>query len=152
MNKIIPYVGCGEYDLSMTLEEVRQKLKSSGIKFRQEHWDNKRCTPEVPWDIIRIDNTMSMFFAKDKMFKMYFETPSTWILENGITTNMSIKEASLIDDSIVYNEDEEDFESSNGYWLEESLDTGKIESITIFIKELLDDDIFYSYEWIKDNR
>ena len=149
MNKILPYSVYGEYKLSMTLDEVKQKLNNDRIKFRQEHWDNKGCTPEVAWDIVKIDNTMSMFFAKNKMFKMYFETPSFWMIENGISTKMTIDEAKAIDRSILYNDDEEDYESPNGYWFEESLDTGKIESITIFIKEILDDDEFYSYEWTK---
>ena len=148
-NKIIPFYGYGEYNLSMTLEEVRNLLKSKGTPFKQEHWDNSGCTPEVDWNIIRIGNTLSMFFAKNKMFKMFFESPNKWMLDNGIYIGMTINEATDIDNSIVFNDDEEDFESSKGYWLEESLESGKIESITIFIEEVLDDEIFYSYEWIK---
>lgn len=149
MKKIIPFVGYGEYVFSMTLDEVRQKLNKEGIRFRQEHWDNKGCTPEVAWDIIRINNTMSMFFAKNKMFKIYFESPDVWQLENGIEIKMTIDDAQKIDNSLKYNDDEEDYESSNGYWIEESLESGKIESITIFIKEVLDDEEFYSYNWTK---
>ncbi len=149
MKKIIPFVGYGEYVFSMTLDEIRQKLNDEGVRFRQEHWDNKGCIPEVAWDIIRIDNTMSMFFAKNKMFKIYFESPDIWRLENGIEIKMTIEDALKIDNSLKYNDDEEDYESSNGYWIEESLESGKIESITIFIKEVLDDDEFYSYNWTK---
>ena len=149
MKKIIPFVGYGEYVFSMTLDEVRQKLNKEGIRFRQEHWNNKGCTPEVAWDIIRINNTMSMFFAKNKMFKIYFESPDIWQLENGIEIKMTIEDAQKIDNSLKYNDDEEDYESPNGYWIEESLESGKIESITIFIKEVLDDEEFYSYSWTK---
>lgn len=147
--KIIPFYGNSEYNFSMTLDEVRTLLKCKSIPFRQEHWDNKGCTPEVAWDIIKIDNTLSMFFAKNRMFKMYFESPDKWALDNGICIGMTIREAKAIDNSLIFNDDEEDFESSNGYWLEESLGSGKIESITIFINEILDDNAFYSYEWTK---
>lgn len=41
----------------------------------------------------------------------------------------------------------EDWSSENGYWLEDSLDTKQVISITIFIQALLDDDLFEKYAW-----
>lgn len=146
-NKIVPFVGYDEYNFSMTLKAVREKLKKKQIAFKQEHWDNKGSTPEVAWDIIRLDTGLSMFFAKNRMFKMYFEGSGTWELENGISTGMLLTKAKEIDDSIKFNEDEEDFESKNGYWIEEDVKSGLIASIAIFIPACLDDDFFYSYKW-----
>lgn len=146
-NKIIPFVGYGEFNFSMTLETVREMLKNKQIAFKQERWDNKGCSPEVAWDIIRLDSGLSMFFAKNKMFKIYFESPGAWELENGISAGMLLAKAKEIDNSITFNEDEEDFESKNGYWIEEDIQSGIIVSIAIFIPACLDDDVFYTYEW-----
>ena len=58
-NKIIPYKGCGEFNLSMTLEEVRAYLKNNKIPFQQELHEHKN-TIDLPWDIVKISNEMSM--------------------------------------------------------------------------------------------
>ena len=60
-----------------------------------------------------------------------------------------IEEALSIDPTLAYNEEEEDYGSEEGYWMEDNLETEKVMSITIFIKELLDDDLFFTYEWAK---
>ena len=38
-------------------------------------------------------------------------------------------------------------ESDNGYWLEDDLTNNTVLSISVFIKEVLDEDVFYRYEW-----
>ena len=48
---------------------------------------------------------------------------------------MKMSELEEIDKSLKYNEDDEDFVSKNGYWIEDDLDTGKICSITIFCQK-----------------
>ena len=72
-NVITPYVGFGDIVFSMPYETVIEHLKSTNVKYRTEHWPNKGCSPEVAWDIIRIGESVSMFFALGKMFKVYFE-------------------------------------------------------------------------------
>ncbi|HBL40724.1 MAG TPA: hypothetical protein DDY98_03810 [Ruminococcaceae bacterium] len=144
---IKPYVGYGNIELMMNFDEVKNILSSEKTKYICEHWSNKGCTPEVPWDIIRIDNRISLFFAKDKLFKIYFENYESGILDNGVSFNMEINMAKQIDSSIEYDDWEEEYISNNGYWLETDVKTERIISISIFIKEIEEDEEFYSYKW-----
>ena len=146
---IIPYNGFGDIDFSMSFDTVIKKLKENNVRYITEHWPNKGCSPEVAWDIIRIGNNISVFFAKNKMFKVYFENDFSGKLENGIRIGMSIKDALTIDPNLEFDEWEEEYISKSGYWLEDDPETNNIISITIFIKELEDDDKFFSYEWCK---
>ena len=81
------------------------------------------------------------------MFKMYFENSYTGALINGIRLGMSIDDAKTVDSTIKYDDWEEEYVSENGYWLETDVETEAIISIAVFIKEVEDDDIFYSYQW-----
>lgn len=147
MNNVIPYKGFNDITFEMSFKEVKTLLKEKLIKFNTENWPNKGCTPEVAWDIIRIGQDISIFFAKGRMFKIYFENGFTGALANGISLGMNINDAEAIDPTIQYDDWEEVYTSDQGYWLEDDVETGEIISITIFIKELEDDDLFYKYEW-----
>ena len=147
MSKIIPYVGYEDWVLTKDLAEVKKLLKEKGERFSMEHWPNKGCTPEVAWDVIRIGDSISMFFAKDKMFKIYFENSFDGSLDNGIRLGDSIDSAMAKDPTLKYDDWEEEYISDLGYWLEDDVESGKIISMTVFIKELEDDDLFYSYNW-----
>lgn len=146
---ITPYHGCGSILLTADFSEVKNAMRDSGIGYTVEHWPNKGCTPEVAWDIIRANNGINLFFAEGKMFKMYFERGFEGALYNGIHIGMTIPEAINLDPKLEYCDDEEYYSSPAGYWLEESLKSGQIETITIFIPELLDDDLFFAYEWCR---
>lgn len=148
--KIIPFCGIGNISFSMSYDDTKDYLKANGIKYTVDLWDNKGCDPEVPWKIIRIDNSISLFFAKDKMFKICLECNYSGLLENGIGIGMPIIKAQEIDSSLVYEEDEEYYSSELGYWLEDDVGSRNITSISIFIKEILDDDMFFSYQWTND--
>lgn len=145
---IKPYYGIGNITFSMTYDETRAYLKESGIKYTVDFWENKGCDPEVPWKIIRIDNCISLFYAKGKMFKICLENNYSGLLENGIGIGMSMNEALEIDPSIVFEDDEEYYSSELGYWLEDDAESQTIICITIYIKEILDDDLFFSYQWV----
>ncbi len=147
MTNITPYIGTDNIKFDMSFDEVRNYLKSQKVQFNSEHWPNKGCTPEVAWDIIRVGDFLSIFFAKGKMFKMYFENSYTGALINGIRFGMSIDDAKTVDSTIKYDDWEEEYVSENGYWLETDVETEAIISIAVFIKEVEDDDIFYSYQW-----
>jgi hypothetical protein len=67
---------------------------------------------------------------------------TTQSLTNGIKIGTPIEDALLIDNTIKYDDWEEEYVSEKGYWLE----TEEVISIAIFIKEV-EDDVFYSYEW-----
>ena len=90
---------------------------------------------------------MSFFFANDKLFKIYLCEGFAGSLSNGISIGTSIEDAKQIDPSLKFDDWNEDWSSDAGYWLEDSPDSDKVISITIFIKELPDDDLFEKYEW-----
>ena len=88
--KIVPYEGYDIFKFEMRFEDVIQMLKKSGIQYKTEYWSNKGCNPEIPWEIIRIENNISLFFAKKNMFKMYFENNDSFTLLNGIHIDMNM--------------------------------------------------------------
>ena len=149
MIDIIPYFGFGRINFNMTYDEVCRFLKEEEAGFATEHWSNKGCTPEVAWDIIRIGEDVSIFFAKNRMFKIYFENDFSGKLSNGVCLGMNIEEAEEIDSSLEYDDWEEVYTSKQGYWLEDDVESGEIISITVFIKAVEDDDTFFSYELCK---
>lgn len=148
--EIIPYKGFDEITFDMSFEEVKTLFRKKHIKFNTENWPNKGCTPEVAWDIIRVGKDISIFFAKSRMFKVYFENDFAGHLNNGIYLGMKIKDAKVINPSIQYDDWEEIYTSDYGYWLEDDVENSEIISITIFIKELEDTDVFFEYDWCKN--
>ncbi|MBR3534158.1 MAG: hypothetical protein IKN80_09805 [Clostridiales bacterium] len=144
---IIPFAGTDMITFDMTYDQVRNALKESKIVFNVDFRPNKGCTPEVPWKIIRTNNSVSVFFANDKMFKINCGSSSQGILNNGIKVGMSIEDAMKTDPTLEYDEFEEYYVSSNGYWLFVDSGSDTISDITVFIKAVLDDEIFFSYKW-----
>ena len=144
---IIPFAGTDMITFDMTYDQVRNVLKESKIVFNVDLRPNKGCTPEVPWKIIRTNNSVSVFFANDKMFKINCGSSSEGILNNGIKVGMSIEDAMKIDPTLEYDEFEEYYVSSNGYWLFVDSGSDTISDITVFIKAVLDDEVFFSYNW-----
>ncbi len=142
-----PFDGLDEIKLLSTLDNVKGYLKSNGIKFTVEYQSNKGCDPEVPWTILHVENSISLMFAKDKLWQIYLEEKYSGSLPNGIRIGMSMEEALKIDPSLSFNDWDEDFESSEGYRIEDNLDNNTVLSISIFIKEALNDEIFFRYEW-----
>jgi len=147
MINVIPYIGFDDINFKMSFDEVKEYLKKNNIKFNTENWPNKGCDPEVAWDIIRVGKNISIYFAKNRMFKIYFENDFRGTLANGISLGMNIKDAELLDPTILYDDWEEIYTSELGYWLEDDVESGEIISITIFIKELENEDVFFKYEW-----
>ncbi len=147
MNIITPYEGYADFTFNMTYEEVKGLLKVQNNLANVEIWPNKGCDPEVPWQILRTKDDVSFFFAKGKLFKMYFMGNFQGSLSNGICLGMTLQAAEEIDTTLRYDDWEEDYLSDSGYWLEDNPENGEIISITIFIKELENDDVFFSYEW-----
>lgn len=148
MSKIIrPYIGVDNYKLLSTEKEIVNMLKTEKVSFEKEIWSNEECTVKEPWTVLRADNSMSFFFAKDKLFKIFMQTGFDGALPNGISIGTDIEDAQKTDKTLRFDDWNEDWASDEGYWLEDDIDTKNIISITIFIKELLDDDLFDKYEW-----
>lgn len=145
---IIPYVGIDSIKLYQKITEVKSVLHSSGIPYREEVWSAESETKPNPWTVLVIDNIMSLFFAKNgKLFKMVFWEGYQGSLPNGIFLGESIDEAKSLDSSLSFDDWNEIYQSDNGYWIEDDIDTKTVMSVSIFIKELLDEDSFDYCNW-----
>ena len=145
---IKPYFGTSDFKLYQSLNETRNFLSLKGITFREEYWSSKSETIPNPWNVIIIDDVISLFFAKNKkLFKIVFLENYLWNLPNGIHTGMKMEDAIIHDKSLLYDEWNEVYVSDNGYWIEDNIETNQVMSISIYIKELLDDEIFDSCKW-----
>jgi len=145
---IIPYAGIDSIKLYQKLTEVKSVLQLSGIPFREEIWSAESETVPNPWTVLIIDNVLSLFFAKNaKLFKMVFWEGYQGSLANGISLGASIDEAKSLDASLSFDDWNEIYQSDNGYWIEDYVDTKTVMSISIFIKELLDDEGFDYCNW-----
>lgn len=145
---IIPFVGTESIKLYQTIPEVKKILFEEGIGYREELWSSQAETVPNPWTVIIIDHVMSLFFAKNsKLFKIVLWQDYSGSLPNGIGTGMKITEAEKLDPSLTYDEWNEDYESDSGYWLEDDVENEEIISISIFIKELLNEEQFDYCSW-----
>lgn len=142
---LFPFIRTEHLKLYESLSNIKSIFKENNIDFSTEVWANKECTNAVPWTIISIKDTISLFFAKDKLFKIVIFNKYMGALTNGIRTGMSIDNAMTLDDSLYYDEWNEDYET-NEYWLEDD-ENNLISSISIFIPEVSNDEIFDKYEW-----
>ena len=145
--KLIPFEGLGDIKLLSSFDEVKNYLKKNNINFSIEYQSNNGCKPEVPWTMIHIDESITLSFAKNKLWQIFVEEKFAGSLPNGIKIGISMDEAIKIDSSLFYDDWNEDYQSKKGYWLEDNLDDKTVLSITIFIKEVLDDEVFFKYEW-----
>ena len=145
---IFPYKGLTSLHLYQDLNETKVFLTDSGIPFREEVWAAESETTPNPWNVIVIENVMSLFFARNgKLFKIVLWESFDGSLPNGIGTGMDIEMAKKLDPQLIFDEWNEDYESPDGYWLEDDAESGRVISISIFIKELLDEDTFDRCNW-----
>ena len=145
--KIVPYEGIGGIKLLSTLDDVKKYLDENNIKYTSEYQSNKGCDPEVPWILLHIENSIILKFAKNKLWQIFLEENYSGSLPNGIQIGMPMEKALKIDPSLSFDDWNEDYQSENGYWIEDNLDNNTVLSITIFIKEVLEEEVFYRYEW-----
>ncbi len=89
----------------------------------------------------------SAFCKEQQVIKIVLWQDYTGSLPNGICTGMKINDAESIDPNLRYDDWNEDYESDVGYWLEDDVESGEITSISIFIKELLDEEQFDFCNW-----
>lgn len=146
-DSIIPYVGTDTFKLGDKIENIRSFLKENHIGFDQSIDSNKGCEPEIPWTFIRLSDSITLCFVLDILFEIVLENDYKGKLTNGGYIGMKVSEIKDIDSSLEYNDEDEDFVSSKGYWITDSVDTGNVESITIFLPDVERDD-FFKYDWI----
>jgi hypothetical protein len=144
---IIPFTGYGEFRLYQSIEDAKAIIKSNRMHYVMELWDNDDCTNPVPWTIIRAEKNIHLFFANNKLFKIYLCDNCSGVLPNGIKIGMPMEKALVLDSELSYDDWEEDYQSPKGYWIEDDLDRNTVMSISIFIKEALNEEEFDKYEW-----
>lgn len=149
MNDIIkPYIGTEVFKLGANIDDIKFYLKQNRISFVQNIEPNKGCVPEEPWTFFEIDRSIKLCFVKKVLFEIVFENKYLGRLENGITIGIPFSQAMQIDETLEYNDDDEDYISQHGYWLEDDLENGNVSSITVFLPDVNEDD-FFTYEWVK---
>lgn len=146
-NKIVPFKCIDDFELLMSKSTIESLLRNKGVNFCEEIWNNSDCTVSVNWIVLRAENGINFFFAKDKLFKMYVEHPYEGELPNSIRVGMNMDDAIKIDKQLSFDDWEEEWISPNGYWIEDSIDNNTVLSISVFIPELLDDELFEKYNW-----
>lgn len=146
--KIVPFEGTETFKLYQQINDVKTTLAALNISYKEEIWQSDSETIKNPWNVIIVDETISFFFASNgKLFKIVFWNNYKGKLFEKISTGMQVKDAKSIDKTLEYSDWNEDYESQLGYWLEDDIETGKIISITVFIKEILDEENFDRCEW-----
>ncbi len=148
-DSIIPYIGTDSFKLGDKLESIRAYLKENRIGFNQSVDPHKGCEPEIPWTFIAISDSITLCFVFEILFEIVLENNYSGKLTNGGCVGMKLSEMQRMDPSLEYNDDDEDFISKNGYWVTDSIDTGNVESITVFLPEVERED-FFKYEWISN--
>lgn len=144
---IIPYKGIDSIEFGTKLEDIKIRLKKEQIPFVQTIDSNKGCVPEIPWIYITIENSITLCFVKGILFEIVVENNYKGKLLNGGHIGMQLVDLEGIDNSLKYNDEEEDYYSEKGYWILDDIETGRVLSITVFVPEINDDD-FFEYKWI----
>lgn len=145
---LIPFRGTDSIQLYQTIDIVREALDKYQVGYSIELWESTSETVPNPWKVIVIEGVLSLFFAKnDKLFKIVAWDNYKGTLPNGIAVGMNISDAQKLDSTLIYNEWNEDYESDNGYWVEDDVESNTIMSISIFIKEVLEEDTFDYCKW-----
>lgn len=145
---LIPFRGTDSIQLYQTIDIVREALDKYQVGYSIELWESTSETVPNPWKVIVIEGVLSLFFAKNnKLFKIVAWDNYKGTLPNGIAVGMNISDAQKLDSTLIYNEWNEDYESDNGYWVEDDVESNTIMSISIFIKEVLEEDTFDYCKW-----
>ena len=147
-DSIIPYTGIDSFRFGESIEEIRKELKDNKITFNQSVDPHKGCTPEIAWTFIEIGKSITLCFVKEILFEIVLENAFEGELPNGIKVGMNMNEVKQIDDTLQYNDDDEDYISKMGYWIEDDLDTKKVTAITVYVREAEDSESFFKYEWV----
>ena len=143
---IIPYVGTGLFKLNSSPDEVKALLKEHGMTYDEEINVNRYNPKDPPWIIVEIDNVMELFFAKNRLFKIVLKGNFSGNLPNGINLYTAIEDAQKIDPNLAFDDWDEIYISTGGYWVDYDDDTRKLCWIAIFIPALERDD-FFDYKW-----
>ena len=145
---LVPHKGIGSISLYDKYEDILHIFDLNKVKYKIDIQDNSMCTVGFDWRIINIEDCLKLYFSEGnyKLFQICVEKNAGIILPNNIHVGMKTEEALKIDPNLKFNEWDEIYESCNDYYLEDSLLTGNIESLNIYVKELNEED-FDSCKW-----
>lgn len=145
---LVPNYGIDNIKLYDYYENVIAELEDRKIEYSVIVQDNSFCTVGYNWLIVTINNIISLYFSEGnyKLFKISVKNNSEIVLPNGIYVGMSLEDALSCDSKLRFNEWEEIYESEELYYIEDSLDTNKVVSLNIFVKELNDEN-FDDCKW-----
>lgn len=131
---IIPWEGMGGIKLYSTIKELRPLLENRE--------DVKAVVYHNMWVKYTIKNIMELFFhlANGKLFKIVTLEGYKGKLFGKIGVRTKEKELLKIEPSFVYEDFEEVFESEKGVFLQTDPITQRATWITVYIKELFNDD------------
>lgn len=146
---VIPFVGVGKIKLGMNYNDAIKVLKDNNIIYSMGIDPNKGCKPEISWKKVYVKDYMTLWFAADILWQISFDGEYKGSLNNGIKIGITIDDAQIIDKDLVYDDWNEVWVSNKGYKLVDNVES-RIIIFSIFIKEVLDDDVFYSYQWVKN--
>lgn len=136
---IMPFEEMGEIRLYATIRELRKLLESRNVK---------GVLLNNLWVRYEVENTLYLFFhlLNGKLFKITTLENYRGKLFDKIGVGMTTEELLNADYGFVYDDFEEVFESEKGVFLETNPETNKITFISIYIKEL-DDEDFEDGNW-----
>lgn len=134
---IIPYVEMGKIKLYSSMSELSNIIADSKENILNDLW--------VRYDV---DNVLSLFFHRKncKLFKITTLAGYCGCLFEKIDVKTFEDDIVLLDDSFEYDDFEEVWESKKGAFIEVDPCTRKATWITVYIKEMNDDD-FDNGEW-----
>jgi hypothetical protein len=147
--EIKPFEGIGDIKIGETYENIVSILKLHKIIYSMGINLNKGSEPQIEWKTIYIKNYMNLVFAADILWRIDFIGDFKGKLKNGIEIGIDLSRALELDNTLEFDDWDEVFCSKEGYWLIDFVDTGKVVSFSIGIKEISSEDEFYSYEWLK---
>jgi hypothetical protein len=129
---IIPFKECGGIKLYSTLEEVLNSIKSLKI-----------IKNDISCNFIRYDveDCLMLFFYKknNRLYKICTQKKYNGSLPNGIKVGMKEQEFCAIDNTLIYDDFEEIWESKLGYFIETECGTNEAVWISVFVKELFEE-------------
>ncbi|MDO4501384.1 MAG: hypothetical protein Q4B60_08975 [Erysipelotrichaceae bacterium] len=142
---LIPYKGLGKLCLYESYDKVLSVLDETGIDYSIAVQDNSECTVNYNWRIVSINGCIRLFFSEGnyKLFKICATEGTEISLPNGIYAGMKLEDALKLDSSLQFDEWDEIYISAEGYYLEDSLETEKVVSINVHVKEIDDADFDY---------
>ncbi len=130
---IIPYEGMGRIKLYSTIRDLKDLLGSAEVK---------GVMLNNLWVRYEIDNCMYLFFhlVNGKLFKITTLDEYKGKLFDKISVGMKETDFLEFDNSFVYDEFEEVFESDKGVFIETDVVEHTARWISVFVKELESDD------------